>query len=88
MKHWPLRIQITLLVGLILALACVTLTTNSIYSAKDNDGFLTEPAIKAMRSELAHSIFRQEFANLYEGQNKARADLKAETTNVMRELLC
>lgn len=59
-----------------------------VYSAKNNDGFLTEPSIEAMRSELAHSIFRQDFANLYEGQNKARADLKAETAAIMRELLC
>jgi len=37
-----------------------------VYSAKDNDGFLTEPAIEAMRSELAHDIFRQDFAHIYE----------------------
>ena len=41
-----------------------------VFSAKDNDGYLTEPAIEAMRSELAHSIFRQDFANLYEEQNQ------------------
>lgn len=40
-----------------------------VYSAKDHDGFLTEPAIEAMRSELAHDIFRQDFANLYGVQN-------------------
>ena len=27
-----------------------------VYSAKDHDGFLTEPAIEAMRTELAHDI--------------------------------
>lgn len=58
-----------------------------VFSAKDNDGYLTEPAIEAMRSELAHSIFRQDFANLYEEQNQARADLKKEAEQVMRELL-
>lgn len=58
-----------------------------VFSAKDNDGYLTEPAIEAMRSELAHSIFRQDFANLYEEQNQARADLKKETEQVMKELL-
>ncbi|MVB13063.1 MobL relaxases [Caprobacter fermentans] len=35
-----------------------------VYSAKDNGGFLTEPAIEAMRSELAHDIFRQDFAHI------------------------
>lgn len=34
MKRWPLRLQITLLVGLVLTLACVVLTANSIYSAR------------------------------------------------------
>ena len=58
-----------------------------VYSAKDNDGYLTEPAIEAMRSELAHSIFRQDFANLYEEQNLARTDLKKEAEQLMKELL-
>ena len=58
-----------------------------VFSAKDNEGYLTEPAIEAMRSELAHSIFRQDFANLYEEQNQARADLKKEAEQVMKELL-
>ena len=49
-----------------------------VYSAKDHDGFLTEPAIEAMRSELAHDIFRQDFANLYGVQNAAREGLKKE----------
>ena len=58
-----------------------------VFSAKDNDGYLTEPAIEAMRSELAHSIFRQDFANLYEEQNQARAELKKEAEQVMKELV-
>ena len=58
-----------------------------VYSAKDNDGFLTEPAIEAMRSELAHSIFRQDFANLYEEQNMAREGLKAEAEQAMKRLI-
>lgn len=40
MKKWPLRIQITLLVGLVLTLACVLLTANSIYSAQGYYGVL------------------------------------------------
>lgn len=34
MKRWPLRVQITLLVGMVLTLACVVLTMNSIFSAQ------------------------------------------------------
>ena len=58
-----------------------------VYSVKDNDGFLTEPAIEAMRSEIAHDIFRQDFANIYEQQNEARASLKQGSAAVMEELL-
>ncbi|MDD3228780.1 MAG: MobP3 family relaxase [Oscillospiraceae bacterium] len=58
-----------------------------VYSAKDNDGFLTEPAIEAMRSEFAHDIFRQDFANIYEQQNKVRTSLKHGSATVMEELI-
>ncbi len=58
-----------------------------VYSAKDNDGFLTEPAIEAMRSELAHDIFRQDFTHIYEHQNEARSQLKQGAAEVMDELL-
>ena len=56
-----------------------------VYSAKDNDGYLTEKSIEAMRSELAHDIFRQDFANIYEQQNRIRAELKSGAADVMRE---
>lgn len=58
-----------------------------VYSTKDIDGFLTEPAIEAMRSELAHDIFRQDFANIYDQQNQARSNLKQGTADLMKELL-
>ena len=58
-----------------------------VYSAKDNDGFLTEPAIEAMRSELAHDIFRQDFAHIYAQQNEARSSLKQGAAEVLAELL-
>lgn len=58
-----------------------------VYSAKDNDGFLTQPAIEAMRSELAHDIFRQDFAHIYEHQNAARSDLKQGAADALAELL-
>lgn len=58
-----------------------------VYSAKDNDGYLTEKSIEAMRSELAHDIFRQDFAHIYEEQNQARAELKAGAAEVMQKLM-
>ena len=58
-----------------------------VYSAKDHDGFLTEPAIEAMRSELAHDIFRQDFANLYGVQNAAREGLKKEAEQTVKRLI-
>lgn len=56
-----------------------------VYSTKDNDGYLTEKSIEAMRSELAHDIFRQDFAHIYEEQNQARAELKAGAADVMQK---
>lgn len=58
-----------------------------VYSAKNNDGFLTELAIEAMRSELAHDIFRQDFANIYDQQNQARNNVKQGAADVIEELL-
>ncbi len=54
-----------------------------VYSAKDNDGYLTKVGIEAMRSELAHDIFRQDFAQIYEGQNLARSSLKEKAAERM-----
>ncbi|MCI8321033.1 MAG: SEL1-like repeat protein [Dorea sp.] len=54
-----------------------------VYSAKDNDGYLTKAGIEAMRSELAHDIFRQDFAQIYEGQTQARAGLKEKAAERM-----
>ena len=58
-----------------------------VYSAKDNEGYLTKQSMEAMRSELAHDIFRQDFANIYEGQNQARSALKSGTEAILREQL-
>lgn len=56
-----------------------------VYSAKDHDGYLTKQSIDAMRSELAHDIFRQDFAHIYEKQNQARAELKSQAADVMKQ---
>lgn len=58
-----------------------------VYSAKEKDGYLTKESIEAMRSELSHDIFRQDFANIYEEQKQSRADLKEGTEEVLRELI-
>lgn len=57
-----------------------------VYSAKDNDGYLTKQSIEAMRSELAHDIFRQDFAHIYEEQNQARGNLKSQAEEVMQQM--
>lgn len=58
-----------------------------VYSVKDNDGYLTKRSIEAMRSELAHDIFRQDFAHIYEEQDQARGDLKSQAADVMRQMM-
>ncbi len=58
-----------------------------VYSVKDNDGYLTKESIEAMRSELAHDIFRQDFAHIYEEQNRSRADLKKGAADVVQEMM-
>lgn len=58
-----------------------------VYSAKDNDGYLTKESISAMRSELAHTIFRQDFAHIYNEQNQARGNLKSGAENVMKQMM-
>ena len=47
MKKWTLRIKITFLVGLVLTLACLVLTANSIFSARSYYSVLVE--------EIAHT---------------------------------
>lgn len=58
-----------------------------VYSAKDREGYLTKQSIEAMRSELAHDIFRQDFANIYEKQTQYCADLKMQSAEVIRNWL-
>lgn len=58
-----------------------------VYSARDNDGYLTKASIEAMRSELAHDIFRQDFANIYDKQNQARTEMKEESADVIKQLM-
>lgn len=58
-----------------------------VYSEDGREGYLTKKGIEAMRSELAHSIFRQDFMSIYERQNESRQSLKGNAEVVMRELI-
>ena len=58
-----------------------------VYSTKGSDGYLTKESIEAMRSELAHDIFRQDFAHIYDKQNQSRTDLKKGAADVVREMV-
>ena len=58
-----------------------------VYSAKDNDGYLTKQSIDAMRSELAHDIFRQDFAHIYEEQNQSRSALKSGAADILQQMM-
>lgn len=57
-----------------------------VYSEKENEGYLSKAGIDAMRSELVHDIFRQDFENIYAGQNAARKELKDAAEKVLVEL--
>lgn len=48
-----------------------------VYSSKDNEGYLSNTGIEALRSAFSHAIFRQDYANIYAGQNQTREALKA-----------
>ena len=57
-----------------------------VYSADPSEGYLSLKSIEAMRSELAHDIFRQDFAQIYEEQNVARKALKDEASEKLHQL--
>ncbi len=58
-----------------------------VYSSKEGEGYLSKAGIDAMRSELAHDIFRQNFAQIYAGQNAARAEIKREAEKTVKSLI-
>ena len=58
-----------------------------IYSKNETEGFLTNNGIENMRSDLAHTIFRQDFAQIYERQNEARGQLKESAEAVMEKMI-
>jgi TPR repeat protein len=58
-----------------------------VYSKNPSEGYLTKNSIEAMRSELAHAVFRQDFAQIYERQNEARSMVKEDAKTVMEGLI-
>lgn len=51
-----------------------------------NEGFLTEKGIENIKSSLAHSIFKQEFSEIYDRQTQLRTNIKDESTQLMVQL--
>lgn len=56
-----------------------------VYSSKDNGGYLSNAGIEALRSEFSHAIFRQDYANIYAGQNQTRDALKAAVAQKLQD---
>ena len=57
-----------------------------VYSKNESEGFIGKGGIEKLRRSFAHDIFRQDFANIYEEQNKPRDMLKDQSyiTNGIR----
>ena len=58
-----------------------------VYSADPREGYVTKPAIEAMRSSLAREIFQQDLLQIYSEQTAQRDSLTAESRDTLRELL-
>lgn len=58
-----------------------------VYSTNPSEGYLTKKGIDAMRSVLAHDIFRQEFMCLYERKTEQRDHLKEQAEKSLLFLL-
>jgi TPR repeat protein len=58
-----------------------------VYSKNPSEGYLTKKSIEAMRSELAHAVFRQDFAQIYDRQNEARSMVKEDAKTIMEGLI-
>lgn len=58
-----------------------------VYSADPREGYVTKPAIEAMRSSLAREIFQQDLLQIYSEQTERRDSLTAESRDALRALL-
>lgn len=58
-----------------------------VYSVDPREGYVTKPAIEAMRSSLAREIFQQDLLHIYSEQTEWRDSLTAESRDALRALL-
>ncbi|MGX8710373.1 MAG: MobP3 family relaxase [bacterium] len=58
-----------------------------VYSADPREGYVTKPAIEAMRSSLAREIFQQDLVQIYSEQTERRDFLTAESRDTLRAFL-
>lgn len=57
------------------------------YSTNPQEGYLTKPGIRKMKSALANEIFRQELIPLYGEKPQRRDDVKQQAAEAMGELI-
>lgn len=58
-----------------------------VYSTEPSEGYLTRKGIEAMRAELAHDIFRQDFMHIYEKKTELRQELKKEAEETLLKMI-
>lgn len=58
-----------------------------VYSVDPREGFVTKPAIEAMRSSLAREIFQQDLLQIYTEQTERRKTLTAQSRDTLQDLL-
>ncbi|PPK80675.1 hypothetical protein BXY41_106266 [Lacrimispora xylanisolvens] len=58
-----------------------------VYSVDPREGFVTKPAIEAMRSSLTREIFQQDLLQIYTEQTERRKTLTAQSRDTLQDLL-
>lgn len=58
-----------------------------VYSIDPREGFVTKPAIEAMRSSLAREIFQQDLLQIYTEQTERRKTLTIQSRETLQDLL-
>ena len=58
-----------------------------VYSINPREGFVTKPAIEAMRSSLAREIFQQDLLQIYTEQTEQRKMLTAQSRDTLQDFL-
>lgn len=58
-----------------------------VYSKNESEGFIGKSGIEKLRRSFAHDIFRQDFANIYAEESKARDMLKNQSYIKMQKII-